>query len=334
MARISISGQRKGSPHVAGMVLAALPPLGQDGFVPTYHLMTQGLEPSDNENDLRQGPFLLVPRRWQVGIWDWALLASEHDLRVPYQIADAIAHGVNLELAVEADNPAAAVALIRALRMGLACRGFAPVSTPTISTHSVNCFSGIKQFAREPGDPRHECAKALVTREEVVWMEGVRGGSVVTRPDDGRRQVGETDFSAAVELALQWSRLVKETPRLRVLEDAALTAPEIANLGQGLLQMWTGLESLFPSVHAELSFRLSLYLAQLDPAQRHDRFERSRAAYSLRSKVAHGHDLSGPTEGNRSAWSACWSLLHSTVLAIINRGELPSEDALLSELLA
>lgn len=302
--------------------------------MPTYYFMVQGLVPDESNAELQSGPFRIVPRRWQIGIWDWALLSTEHDLEVPYQLVDLAAQTVNLEIAVEASDTSAAVSLVRALRLFLAVNCVSPISTPTISTHSINDFSGIKQFASDPTDPRHERAKTLATGEERVWMAGVRGGTVHMRPDQSTRCVDAGTLAKAGRSAEAWVRLLAEGPQLRVLEDAALTAPEIANLGQGILQMWTGLESLFPTIHSELSFRLALYLAQLDPQCRLDRFKQAKDAYKIRSKVAHGHDMSEPTEQNRNSWTACWSLLHSTAQAILARGEMPGTNVLETELLA
>lgn len=303
-------------------------------IVSTYYFMAQGLVPDQVSASVEAGPFRLVPRRWGVGIWDWALLSIEHNLKVPYQFADLAAREVNLEFAVEANDVSEAVRLVRALRLFLAANYVAPMSTPTISTHSINDFSEIKQSAGDQTDPRHARASALASGKETVWLAGVRGGRVVISPDDAKRSVDFATLSAAARAAEVWVGLLAETPRLRVVEDAALTAPEIANLGQGILQMWTGLEALFPTIHAELSFRLALYLAQLDSTDRVRRFKQAKDAYKVRSKVAHGHDLSEPTDANRQAWSACWSILHSTAQAIVDRGELPSAEDLEAELLA
>lgn len=308
--------------------------MGHTGSVPTYYFMVQGLIPDESNAELQSGPFRIIPRRWQIGIWDWALLSTEHDLKVPYQLADLAAQTVNLEIAVQATDTSAAVSLVRALRVFLAANRVFPISTPTISTHSINDFSGIKQFASDPTDQRHERAKTLATGEDRVWMAGVRGGTIHMGPDQSTRRVDAGTFANAARAAVAWVRLLADAPQLRVLEDAALTAPEIANLGQGILQMWTGLESLFPTIHSELSFRLALYLAQLEPSCRLDRFKEAKDAYKIRSKVAHGHDLSEPTEQNRESWTACWSLLHSTAQAILARGEMPSTDVLENELLA
>lgn len=100
--------------------------------------MTQGLAPGKPETELAYGHYRVVPRRWQVGIWDWALLATEHDLKVPYQFADLAAQTVNLEIAVEANDVSTAVSRARALRVFLAANSIVPVSMPTVSTHSLN----------------------------------------------------------------------------------------------------------------------------------------------------------------------------------------------------
>ncbi|HAM43741.1 MAG TPA: hypothetical protein DCM67_01780 [Propionibacteriaceae bacterium] len=301
--------------------------------VQRYYFMAQGAVPADQHNDLVQGPFRVIPRRWHVSTWDWALLATEHELHLPFQLPDLEAQSVNLELAVEADSVRTAVTMVEALRLALACHGLVPVSTPTICSHSVNDFSGIKQFAKDTSDPRHGRALAIASRSETVWMAGIRGGPVAILPESATRELSESVFAPSASMALRWLDIAKGAPRLRVLEEAALTAPTITNLGQSILQMWTGLESLFPEIHSELSFRLALHLAQLDPATRRAQFARARKAYVLRSKVAHGHDLSEPSQKNRDAWTECWELLHSTVMALIVRGGLPTEEQLVEELL-
>lgn len=78
--------------------------IGHDGAVSTHYFMAQGLAPGELDVELESGPFRLVPRQWQVGIWDWTLLATEHGLKAPYQFGDLASQTVNLDAAVEAPN--------------------------------------------------------------------------------------------------------------------------------------------------------------------------------------------------------------------------------------
>lgn len=296
--------------------------------------MAQGLVPSVEPVEETCGPFRIVSRKWDVRIFDWAFLSLEHDLRVPYQWADIASRTVNLEIAVEAPDVTRAIALSRALRLFLSANGVSPFATPTVSTHSINDFSNIQLAAEDPNDPRHERARSLASGAERVWMGGFRGSEIVNVPLASRHDIDSIALATAAASAERWVELVGSTPRLRVLEDAALAAPGIANVGQGILQMWTGLEALFPTVHAELSFRLALYLAQLNPQNRAVRFKQIKDAYKVRSQVAHGSDLSEPSDRNLRNWSECWALVHDAAKGIVERGELPSEDALESELLS
>lgn len=89
------------------------------------------------------------------------------------------------------------------------------------------------------------------------------------------------------------------------------------------------MEALFPKVSTEVSFRLALYLAQLQQIELPSEvFQRTRAAYNLRSRIAH----SGPKITD-TQWREAWDLLISAASAILQRGRLPSEDELLNEIL-
>ncbi|MFG3618882.1 hypothetical protein [Nocardia sp. NPDC047654] len=298
-----------------------------------YYVVVQGLRPGSVTET--GGEVQIVPRHWGVGVWDWAFLATEHELGLPFQVADVMARSVNLELCVNAVDRDDAVAMLAALKLCLAGLGVHPFAAPMISTHSINDFSNIKGSAQDPSDARYERAKALATKAETVITWPIPGSPVVARPMMGKNELDSETLRIAVTRAKLWRSMAEAERRLRVIENAAVSAAEIANLGQGILQMWTGLESLFPTVHAELSFRLALYLAQLNASNgdRLSAFHEARDAYSVRSKIAHGHDMSEPTERNRHAWSQAWSLLHRTIGSLIDRGCLPTENELVEELL-
>ncbi len=106
----------------------------------------------------------------------------------------------------------------------------------------------------------------------------------------------------------------------------------IPDAGSSILHMWQALESLFPNVNAELSFRLSLLISQLcaglDPPS--GMYKQAKAAYNVRSKIAHGA-YSKNTTG--SDVSNAWWILRRCLEAIIQREELPTEEKLFEELL-
>jgi hypothetical protein len=75
---------------------------------------------------------------------------------------------------------------------------------------------------------------------------------------------------------------------------------------------------------------MALYLAQLQASSpRQSFFKLAKEAYALRSRVAHG-SYRGVTQDE---WKQAWNLLRASVAAILTRKDLPSEDALLQEVL-
>jgi hypothetical protein len=94
-----------------------------------------------------------------------------------------------------------------------------------------------------------------------------------------------------------------------------------------------GWNPIFPKVQSEVSFRLALYLAQLQSplGDRQDFFHRAKRSYGDRSKVAHGGVIK--PKGGMDPWSEAWSILTHTVRAILVRRNIPTEEELIQELL-
>src|SRR4051794_8744976 len=102
--------------------------------MPTYYLMALGLFPDGSPVD--SGACRLVPRTWGVAIFDWAYVSSEHRMHVPFTVADNYAHSCNLEFAIEAESPTAALDYFRSVNVALLAANVAAFGVPTISTHS------------------------------------------------------------------------------------------------------------------------------------------------------------------------------------------------------
>lgn len=136
-------------------------------------------------------------------------------------------------------------------------------------------------------------------------------------------------FKEASGKAAVWEQLLARFPQPKAIVDAAGAAPMLATRGQSLLHVWSALEALSPSVSTEVTFRIALYIAQLtsEGADRLSRYERVRAAYSIRSKVAHGARASVTVD----EWNQAWGILMDCLNALSQRADLPSERELLSE---
>jgi hypothetical protein len=92
--------------------------------------------------------------------------------------------------------------------------------------------------------------------------------------------------------AAKWQECEASHPALRVVRNAAQAVAMLRSNNQALLHIWCALEPLFPKVSTEVSFRVSLNLAQLSSTsgERIAFFERVKKAYNVRSRVADGSE--------------------------------------------
>ncbi|MGN8245914.1 hypothetical protein ACTHAM_003043 [Cellulomonas soli] len=280
----------------------------------------------------------MVPRAWGAGITDWAYLATSihHELRVEYQLADVLARGCNMEFSVEADSIDEARQLFRCFYVSLLLHNTTPFFAPFISSHSINDFSAISAPPEPLTDSRAARSRALRNGDEHVllaWNEAHLGS--LHAPTEAPSTISHHAFEQAAAYSRDWAALVNNGGSVLVLQETLISAPQIPSHGQSIMPIWSGLESLFPQVSAELSFRLALYLAQMiqPEGDRRPEFERIRAAYGVRSRIAHGSRRRPGARSESEEWTDAWNLLTSVARAAAVRGGVPSEDALTGELL-
>lgn len=305
--------------------------------MPTYYVTTIAVRTATPTACVAHGVSML-PRAWGVGITDWAYLAtsSHHEIRVEYQLADVLAHGCNMEFAMEADDIDDARQRFRAFYAMLLLNGVPPFFAPFICSHSINDFSNVSAPPLPPSDPRAARVTALrtgVERVEMQWNEPHLGS--LHTPVGARSAVRKDDFRRAAKDAAAWSTLsIADAPTL-MLQETLISAPQIRSHGQSIMQMWSGLESLFPKVNAELSFRLALYLAQFvrSSGDRRPYFERIRSAYKVRSDIAHGSNRRANLRTEQEEWTDAWGILTDVARATMARGGVPTEATLTAELL-
>jgi len=300
-----------------------------DYFFPALFLV-----PKFDAPIIERGHYCVAKRRWTTSTFDLATLATKHKLHLPYQFMDVFLSRCNLEICVrQKDSFEDAVAWLRSLKLALYGSGVSPFVTPFGTTHSINDYSGINSRDSE----------SLRAKMPTEMQEGLTSntGTVEAWPLDLSFQcivlpdsvaVSETDLSTSCDKALAWLSMIGNHDTLRGFSEAALSTVMIGSLSQSILHMWCAIESLFPSVGAELSFRVSLYLAQLvsHGASRRAYFEKVKKGYSTRSKIAHG----SKHEASIEEWKAAWEIVTDTFNALVNRGLLSSEEALLADLLS
>ena len=137
-------------------------------------------------------------------------------------------------------------------------------------------------------------------------------------------------FTRAADKADQWAKVLAACPAARAFGQAVLSAPLVVPQSQSVLHLWCALESLFPSVSAELSFRVALYLSQMTTTgpDRKRCFEKVKKGYNVRSRIAHG----AKQEVTVEEWCDAWGIVTDTLDAVMRNGKVPKEDAILDGL--
>ena len=300
----------------------------------SYHLPILFLNPCFEEAELDLGYFSLLKRKWQTTPFDLATLATKHKVHLPYQAMDIFLSHCNLEVRVSnVGEIAEAVAKFRALQVALYRNGMSPFLSPFITSHSINAYSGINSrdsgvwLDKFPEEMRTGIKSGEHTVE--VWAHEL---SFDCKTINGKRDISAKSFYDAAKFADQWLNVTAKNSALLALEMAMIDAPKLSSVSQSILHIWTALESIFPRVTTEVSFRVALYMAQLNArsCDRRDYHKRVKKAYDLRSKIAHGARF----DPGLQDWLDAWSLLTDCIGAIAERGGMPSEDDLLAELLA
>lgn len=278
----------------------------------------------------------IIRRRWDVSLFDWAELATKHKVRIPWTIADHLLKSCNLEISIQAPAFSEAARMLKTFHVMLYINGLHPFTTQMISDYSINQYAGIN-FRKSkhgtellPEDLREGVSSETATVN--IWRTPYTSAVWIMK-DTLDRRLTEDLLNRAVDDMHRWVRAREKNPICSLLEDVALTAPAMPLEEQSILHIWTGLEAIFPNVQTEISFRIALYLAQMQAGDgnRLAFFERARKSYQDRSKIAHGGKLkiSKPYD----PWIAAWSLLMETMQAIAKREEIPKEENLIRELL-
>jgi hypothetical protein len=283
------------------------------------------------DSELASGRYGLTARKWETSTFDLATLATRHDLHLPYQVMDVMLARCNLELAIhKAESYVEAVEYLDCFRVGAYLAGCSPFVAPFITTKSINEYSGINErdSALERGaEPRISSAFSSGDGRLSAWPLEL-SFSCITKPDALR--IKEDRFADAVNTAEAWRVLSAKTEAVRGLSNAFLSSPLLPTRGQSLLHMWTAIESLFPTVSTEVTFRLGLYLTVLcaKPEKRTEFHRHVKSAYAVRSKVAHG----ALDDVSVEQWNDAWHLLCGCARAIVARRTVPTEEELLHEL--
>ena len=279
------------------------------------------------------GSFQLSQRKWTTSIFDLASLYSKHKVHLPYQLMDVLLEHCNCELTVLGEESLnAAVEAFEYFRLGLYVAGASPFLCPFITSHSINEYSGINdrsvESLRKKMPTDMQSGPSISDIQFEAWPLELSLQYIVLKE---RTVLSGALMAAAARFAFQWRGLTRRFPSLATVGYAASSAPKLLSTDQSLLHIWSGIESLFPTITSEVTYRLSINLAQLcsPSANRVETLRRIKSAYGTRSKVAHG----ATKEISIDQWQDAWQILMLALDSIVKRGALPSESDLMNELL-
>jgi hypothetical protein len=213
-------------------------------------------------------------------------------------------------------------------------RGMSPTVAPFGCNMSLNAYAGINDRSSDRQAVMHEGLREGITHKTArveIWPHQLSFACIQGAPSEFVRKLGSGVVTGATEDLELWLEYEMKTPVLRAARRALIQAPIMPDLSSSILHCWQGIESLFPSISTEITFRTSLLLAELlEPLRpRQETYETSKKSYGDRSKIAHGSQHQFGIE----KWSRAWVLLRDSIQAIlINRG-LPSEEVLTRNLL-
>lgn len=289
-----------------------------------------------SNDEVKSGPFTLVPRRWDVSVFDlYSLVAERHPLKMSAELMQIYLPMVSLEIAVEADDHLKAKDLLDTLRVMLYLKGVSPTVAPFSLSHSMNDYAGIN--SRDSIFLKNRLPEGL--REGITAKNSRIEGwpaeltlSILHANDAGLSSgIDEDSFVQATIASADWKQVEEKFGKAAVLRSALARAPLMPDYASSILHIWQAIENVFGK-GPEKTYRLSLTLAQLcDPvAPRKETYERAKKCYGERSNITHGtaRDI------GEAEWLRSWGLLLLVVNAILHRRVIPSENDLFSELLS
>lgn len=291
-----------------------------------YYFPLLFLRPVGEWEPVEDGAFVVARRLWRSRIFDPSSMGRLH---LPTQLVDMMLPRCDIEVGITADSLEAATDLLETFLIGLYAQGVSPTIAPFATTCPMNDYAGMRDEAVSDGGQATETERLVENAARMeVWSVNP---SLTCHVVSEHAAVDLERIHKAVANSTAWRLLEERHPALRAVRAAAHAAPLLASTDQSLLHVWCALESLFPGVTTEVSFRLGLYLAQLSgAAQRAEYFKRVKKAYDVRSRVAHGSKRNLTFE----EWHQAWSILMTAVSALLQRNALPADELLLAELLS
>lgn len=301
----------------------------------SYFFPLLWLSSEPDRDQIGNGRIMLHRRRWDVSIFDlYSLVAQKHPIGMPAEILSIFLNHVNLEIEIIADNIEVAKEVLNILRSMMSINGVAPTIAPFASSVSINKYAGINDRSSGNQSRMHEGLREGITHDDTrieMWIGEMHFSRIIGDPKTMTQLIENKVFEKSVSDTEVWIAIESKNGLARAARESFVKAPLLPDNGSSLLHLWQGIESLFPGIHAEVTFRTSLLLAELTSPvlNRIETYDNARKSYGDRSKIAHGSRSLVTTE----KWTMAWVLLRNALNAVLERGELPKEEQLTKDLL-
>jgi hypothetical protein len=306
-----------------------------NGGMETFFFPLLWLIPDFEAEACGDSPFRVVKRKWDVSIFDiYSLVAEKHPLQLPAELMHLFLQQVNLEVEVTATDFMSAADRLDCFRAMLYLRGTSPIVAPLACNMSINAYAGINDRSSGRTHVMHDGLREGITHQTArihTWANELSFSCIGVHEKNFTLNIGAGMVAGVISDSEKWLALENEHGTLRAARRALIKAPLMPDLGSSILQIWQGIEGLFPSINTEVTFRTSLLLAELlSPLNsRRATYDTSKKSYGDRSRIAHGSQKAVSLE----QWLRAWLLLRDAIQSVILRRSLPDEDELTGELL-
>ena len=255
---------------------------------------------------------------------------SRHILKVPCEILNIYFNKCNLEVTLEAEDVNEAILKYKCFRALLYSNGITPYISPCVCSHSLDQINSMAEnggMAILASDSLGCCAKSNSRHLEIYPIDTCFETIMLEGDNSKTLAVG-----TAINTIWEFFKLYKKyttSHEIRSIIDGMILAPQIPIKEQSLLYIWTVLESLFPQVNSEVSFRMSLYISHLFYKSK-DTYDEVKKSYNIRSRVAHGSVKNISYEN----WNQTWRILCFVSTYIFINGKIPTEAEIIERIFA
>lgn len=300
--------------------------------MPKFYFPCSYIVPEFDQDEIGISEYTILKRKVNTTIFDLMVILTKHKTALSYQLIDIMLSQCNLEIVIEANDIDSAKSKFNIIKVMLYLEHLSPFINAFVSNYSVNEYSGINE--REDNHLRTKLQESelqkICSRKGTVqiWANEL---CLLSIGHPEKRKINFEVWNTAVKNAKKWEKLIKDCPSLIIGQGALIAAPQISSIDSAFLHIWLGIESLFPTIDKELSFRIGLFISQLVPIKddRMGFYKVIKSSYNKRSKVAHG-EIGSVKEKD---WMEGWTILIMALRAVIWRGSLPNEEELFQELL-